>query len=485
MGERNLSAEAGRGQDGPGEALDVYLHANHVGVLHQDKKGWMRFAYLPEYVKEAAAERLSWRMPVREEPYGNEECDHFFSNLLPDEGARWRIAEVLGVAPEDTFALLKALGGDCAGAVSLFPRGVSPASPMEPIYKELAENETKAILERLARNPLDAGVAGYRISGAGAQDKLVAAVVGGKVFLPLYGTPSTHIIKPGIPLFPESVHNECFCMRLAERCGLRVAKCSILDAGGTPYYATERYDRRKVGVTADGKARWERLHQEDFCQLLGFAPWKKYESQGGPSMADCFKLLHDVGRDDEAAEAFDRVMFTFLIGNGDAHAKNWSLLYRDGKPELAPMYDALSTTVYDNLDKKMAMKVDGRYDFKGMTVGKFTRQGTKMGLPPDAVIDSVQRMCSAVNRNLDTLAREMAADHPASIYEAIRNETKKRAIQLQNSLTKTTYKAAIRESTASDSLADGVIDELLPRNEAQKDAPETGKDEAQGQGWSR
>ncbi len=161
-----------------------------------------------------------------------------------------------------------------------------------------------------------------------------------KVFLPLKGTPSTHIIKPEIEDFPDSVLNEYFCMQLSSECDLNTAKSSILKLKDTLFYVTTRYDR----LVENDEVK--RLHQEDFCQLLGVDPSVKYESEGGPNLIQCFKLLRELELTaTDTIQFLDKVIFNFIIGNGDAHAKNFSILYTDEGPRLAPSYDLLATVV--------------------------------------------------------------------------------------------------------------------------------------------
>ena len=266
------------------ERLDVYLCNQPVGTLTRSDAGDLSFRYLPEYLKSNAIP-LSSTLPLDTMPFKERDIAAFFSNLLPDESVRQKIADILHLTPEDTFGLLRLIGGDCAGAVAFYEPGKSPATVAQPTYRELSTSEAASLLSDLSNRPLGIGDDFRGISGAGAQDKLIACLRDGKILLPLNGTPSTHIIKPAIDRFPESVFNEWFCMRLLKACGFDTADCDILEVDGTPYYVTTRYDRE----TQDGVTK--RLHQEDFCQLLRCRPEVKYQDQGGPSIVECAKLL--------------------------------------------------------------------------------------------------------------------------------------------------------------------------------------------------
>ena len=395
------------------DRLDVYLCDRLVGALERSGRG-LTFRYHPEYLSSAAPAVVSSTLPLSDQVYEERDVMAFFSNLLPDEGVRRRIAEILKLTPEDTFGLLREIGGDCAGAIAFWEPGKRPLRPDEPVYRVLSEAEADELLCSLGERPLGIADDFRGISGAGAQDKLIACLKDGCVSLPLHGTPSTHIIKPGIGRFPESVYNEHFCMKLSARCGFDTAECDILRIAGADYYVTRRYDRE----TVDGVVR--RLHQEDFCQLLRCRPEVKYQDQGGPSVVECARLLRAMSLPGSDVLSFvDRVVFNFLIGNGDAHGKNFSVLYHGNRPRLAPQYDLISTTVYPPIAKKMAMKLDGKFDFRWVTVGKFVRTFERAGIGEKMVRDSIVRQVSAVRQALPGLLDEVLVKWPSPIYHDI------------------------------------------------------------------
>jgi serine/threonine-protein kinase HipA len=205
-----------------------------------------------------------------------------------------------------------------------------------------------------------AGKDGLRLSLAGAQDKLPVVVEGNRIGLPHNATPSSHILKPAIHAVEDSVTNEGFCLALAEAMQLKPARSRICSVRNRRFLLVERYDR-----TINAEAHLQRLHQEDFCQALGIVPEMKYQNEGGPDFAQCFNLLREATRPcaPQIVRLLDYVIFNVLIGNHDAHAKNFSLLYTDKFPVLAPLYDALCTAVYPSLTAKMAMKIGSKYTF--------------------------------------------------------------------------------------------------------------------------
>ncbi|PZP83926.1 MAG: type II toxin-antitoxin system HipA family toxin [Azospirillum brasilense] len=337
--------------------LDVYWNNDLTGQLAQSAAGTLSFTYHADFLHRAAT-GISLSLPLREAPFEGEEVRAFFSGLLPEESVRTRLAAYLGVSEKNTFALLREVGGECAGALALYPEGEQPTAAPTDDMEVLDDARLSEILALIKRRPMLAGDDGYRLSLAGAQDKLAVGFVDGKIVLLKGGQPTTHILKPIIDRVADSAHNELFCMRLAKQVGLDVPVADIHFVNDTPYYLVERYDRT---TQADGTVT--RIHQEDFCQAMGVLPELKYEREGGPSIARCQNILalHAARPAADQTRLLEMVIFNYLIGNADAHGKNFSLLYRGAKPELAPAYDLLSTAIYPDLADKMAMKIGSKY----------------------------------------------------------------------------------------------------------------------------
>ena len=198
-------------------------------------------------------------------------------------------------------------------------------------------------------------------------------IEGNEISLPLGGGPSTHILKPAVEGFAGVVFNEAFCMKLAAAAGLPTAKVETRSVEGLEYLLVERYDRFHR-QNPGGSPPLERLHQEDFCRAQGIIPDTKYQKEGGPSLRQCFPLLREVSTAPviDLSRLLDAVIYNFLVGNNDAHGKNFSLLcHRVGTANqqirLAPLYDVVSTTYYLELSKDMAMKIGGEYSSDKVT----------------------------------------------------------------------------------------------------------------------
>ena len=287
------------------------------------------------------------------------------------------MAKILGISAANDFAMLVGIGGECAGAVSLLPEGEVPADPKSGRRRKLTEPEVQRIVAELPRRPLLAGTDGLRLSLAGAQDKLPVILFDNAISLPLGGTPSTHILKPEPERFPGLAANEIFCMTLARAVGLNVPDIVFRRAGGKPCLLVQRYDREsgENGVAV-------RVHQEDFCQALGLPPERKYQAEGGPTLSDCISLLRDWSTAPvlDISAFIDGLIFNVLIGNTDAHGKNYSLLYSGNERRLAPFYDLVSTLSWPELFKKLAMKIGGCDSVNAFSIGDWKKMAGKSGL---------------------------------------------------------------------------------------------------------
>lgn len=391
--------------------LDVYLLGEQVGALEQDDHGAMGFSYAQEWLREPGAIPLSHSLPLREEVFGRNEARGFFAGILPEQHQREVIAKNLGVSAGNDFALLDRIGGECAGAVTFLPEGQKPLEQKEE-YRALSPGELAEILRTLPRRPLMAGDEGVRLSLAGAQEKLAIHRSPEGISIPLGGAPSTHILKPAIERFQGLVYNEAFCMRLAGVMGLSVAPVEVGNIEGIDYLLVERYDRHWESGGKSGNQKLKRVHQEDFCQALGVVPEKKYQNEGGPSLKESFALLRECSSSPvlDLNALLDAVIFNALIGNHDAHGKNFSLIYSGGKTRMAPLYDLLCTTFYPEISTKMAMKIGGEYDSRKLAASNWDRMAEETGLNKPMVKRRVLEIAELIRQKLP----DAALDHPTA-----------------------------------------------------------------------
>ena len=390
--------------------LDVYLEHAHVGTLTQNQGGQIVFAYTSTWLERADAIPLSWSLPLRPLPFPQKECRGFFAGILPEESNRDVIAKILGISARNDYAMLEQIGGECAGAVTFLPKGVTFPEAL-PAYRPLRETHLAEVLRTLPRRPLLAGEPGLRLSLAGAQNKIAVHVAAdGAISLPLGGAPSTHILKPAHERFANLVSNEALCLTLAQRVGIPSAAVSIGRAEDIEYLLIERYDRHRTSRTEPPK----RLHQEDFCQALRIPPEQKYQSEGGPGLRECFALLRNASSFPaiDLQHLLDRVLFNVIVGNHDAHGKNFSLLYNSAashsllaglNTRLAPAYDVLSTVYYPELTSRMAMKIGKQYESAKLQRTDIDVFAKEAGLGVAAVRKRLLELSEAIKANVPEL----------------------------------------------------------------------------------
>jgi serine/threonine-protein kinase HipA len=351
------------------------MYGVRVGVLTR-QRGALSFAYTPEGLELGLGlPLLSVSMPIRAGTYGDAAAKAFFSGLLPEGKPRKILEYDLNLKENDVFGLLRVLGRDCAGALVVIPDGEAPEEE-EGVPETIADAEIAERLRKLRIQPL--GMDGrVRVSLAGMQQKLLLARLGDGWGLPIDGAPSTHLIKPAHDFLPHVIANEALCVRIARELGMPTAEVEVGDFDGIPVLIIKRYDRSEP----DAQHRVARLHQEDFCQAHSLDGMYKYEAAGGPSLRQCAAIL---GRwtavPGQLEQLLDITTLNVLIGNADAHAKNISLLHsRDGRVQLAPAYDLLSTAFYE-IPQGAGMFVNGVRDMPAITRDDLILEAVSWGL---------------------------------------------------------------------------------------------------------
>jgi serine/threonine-protein kinase HipA len=374
----------------------------------------VRFAYSETARDEySGANLLSASLPVRDEPYPNALAKPFFEGLLPEGAIRERVASEFHVSYDNVHGLLERIGAECAGAVVIVPQGESPPDPGAAEFEWLADEQVAEKIENLPRQPLGITPGRVRLSLGGVQDKLVLVrSPAGRFANPLYGAPSTHIIKPAGTRYEGIVANEAFCMRVAYCSRLPVARTSVERIGDYECLLVERFDR-----TFGAANRIERVHQEDFCQALGVLPSAKYEVDGGPSLID---LVSAVRRLSTRAAAdlvtlVRSIIFNFLIGNSDAHGKNYALLYDPlTHARLAPLYDLVSTAVYD-VEQALAMSIGGEADPDAISIPNWQRLAEDANIARRQLLVELRDLAERVERCARSVREQSVAEewyHP-------------------------------------------------------------------------
>jgi len=315
----------------------------------------------------------------------------YLDGLLPDRPeVRERWARSRNLPNTDPITLLGAYGEDVAGALTLTTQPDLPQRQPEPLI-EATEDDIAARIAALNREPtswLDPR-AHPRMSLAGAQGKFTLAKIGDRWFWPTFEQPSTHILKP-----PAKEHKnldlfEHLSLQLAQTVGVPASRSEVLEFCGQSTIVVERWDRHK-GI---------RLHAEDLNQALGNFTDRKYDVEvaGAPQIA---RLLNKYGQ----ADAFvKQLAFNVALGNGDAHAKNYSVLLAGGHPVLAPLYDAVPTFFWPRYQGPFSMPIGVAHHPNDLTRANWNFFATQAGLAADQVWEQASTVIQGVINNFEPL----------------------------------------------------------------------------------
>lgn len=306
------------------------------------------FEYDLDWVNGSQSFPLAPQFPLGSEVYKGEAVKTFFANLLPEGAPLAEILNKMHLRNANTLEMIGAFGADLPGVFSVLPQGIEPSSAQNYAVITL-ESLSVRIQARHRNQPLLTSNQQSRMSLAGAQDKLGLRYdpQRDQLFDSIQGAPTTHILKPDSRLvkYQPSAINEYLCMKLAAAMQLNVPPVYLLKVPET-VFVVQRYDRKVV----DGRVVC--LHQMDGCQLLGLGSDWKYQRQGGlvsiVKIVQALRAVQVQGKDLLQLQRW--VMFNYLIGNSDAHAKNISLTLDAQGYRLAPFYDMLSVQAYGDND---------------------------------------------------------------------------------------------------------------------------------------
>lgn len=402
--------------------MDIFFEKYLVGSLDTDADPAPLFRYAPEWLALHGAFPMSTTLPLSDSAFGWNIVAPWLVNLLPEDADALRMmARILDVPHTDVLALLGRVGRDTSGALSFSRRGTTGRSVV-PIDSDAA---LEKILNDLPAKPFLAGDDGVSMSLAGVQSKLpVRLLENGQIGIPVEGAPSSHILKPDSPgRLWGSVHNEAFCLTLARRVGLPAARVTTGRAGARAFLLVERYDRLQQ------EEQLRRLHQEDFCQALGLPPGAKYQHSQyrgqKASFARMMDRLREVGGGVEVMQLWDMLVFNVLSCNTDAHLKNHSLILSADGVRLAPLYDVMCASVWQNITRNLALDVGGKRVGEYVEGRHWAREAEACGLAPRRALARVeylgQRMRAELSATADDVAAMPAGPHAlvAQVSEAI------------------------------------------------------------------
>jgi serine/threonine-protein kinase HipA len=414
--------------------LSIYHNQTEVGYL-QTQEGGLSFSYAADYLSSATGYPISYSLPLQEQPHSFRATERFFDGLLPEGDERRRIARYLRVSSGSLARMLAALAGDCVGNLTILNETQNVDELLAASgYRPLSEKELLGIFnsdgDTIARVAAE-----NRLSIPGAQlkiglycDQEYATVANTEWYVPEGLAASTHIIKPSSVLYPDTALNEYCCSRIAAACGIETAHMALYNHRGKPVLVSRRFDR----VVGEGK-NVLRLFQEDFCQALSVAPENKYEIEGGPSFAQILEVVRHATSDPvaETLRLLRVFLFNYLIGNCDAHAKNYSLQRSlEGILRLTPAYDLVSTTFYENLSTNVAMGINNVFRLERITRDDFERFGEDAALSWRVLLQTANELAEGVASVAPELEAEMAAlgfaDNTHHLIGHILQETERR-----------------------------------------------------------
>jgi len=371
--------------------LRVLLGARDVGVIRSQPDGRTEFTFSSDYL---SAEQRPVLGQYFEDHLGEihrsqTQLPAFFSNLLPEGGLRELIARRAGVHRDREAHLIALLGEDLPGAI-VVRRSDDGAG--EPAAEATSPGASDGALEATGAEP---GALRFSLAGAQLKFSVLYRAGGRGPTLPIDGRGGNWIAKLPSETYPNVPEHEFEMVRWAGRAGITIPEVELVMVGeisGLPIqldpnryaFLSRRFDRPETGG---------RIHQEDFAQVVNVRVAERY---GVLSHASIARIVRDVAGDDDFDEVIRRTAFNILIGNGDAHLKNWSLTYPDGvRARLSPAYDLVDTVTYIP-DDKLALKLSRERRFHELHLSHFERLADDVGVPRDRVTgvvrDTVQRV---------------------------------------------------------------------------------------------
>lgn len=337
----------------------------------------------------------------------SDRVEAFLAGLVPenpDTLQEW--ADRLGTSPSP-FDVLGGMGLDCAGAVQFATPETEHLLASTGSWEPVADAEIEARLARLADDDAQWSWAGEHWSLAGQQGKFALSSRAG-VWNSAHGAAATtHIFKPGIRRLKHQALVEHVTTRAATALGLAVALTEFAQFGDQVALISRRFDRRE---TDDGI---ERLHQVDLCQALGLPPAQKYESRGGPTAVAIAQLIREnsTAAREDVIRFSDSLLFNYVTGSPDGHAKNYSLLYAGTQVRLAPLYDLSSALAYSREDEagpaQVAIAIGGRRGLRDVDREGWLNHARQMALEPDERLTRLETLCSAAPGAFETAIDEV------------------------------------------------------------------------------
>lgn len=371
---------------------------------------------------------ISSRFPVQEKAYRSRDVRAFFRNLLPGVELGRQATKLLGLTAGNDLALLSELCRESLGDLQIFPAGEAPLESGQ--LRHIKDLELRNLLAAMQIDPFLTRIEGYRSALPGEHAKLAVRLVDDGVALPLGDELSSHVIKPAYRDRRESLENESFCTALAAALGMQVVELKLVH-GSTNYLLIERFDRSLQN------GRCQAIHTEDFCQLALLEPEYAFQREGGLSASECVDLLrsYSVQPGVDIKSLLRWLGFNFLIGNGQAHAKQLALIYTPEGPRLAPFYGLSATHIYPNMNPNMALHLGNEARPDWMIPARWREFALSAGIRPKYVLQVLEEVAAelvAIASKVE--ARWQQENGYAEVTRSIRKLVERRARQIAVSL---------------------------------------------------
>ena len=412
---------------------NVFLEVDGSQVRVGEIKGYSSedafFSYSKEYITRNDSRAISVSLPIQDEPFSPEQTKAFFDGLLPEGFMRKSIATNMHLDENDYLSILYNLGKECIGAIRIdesdeLQESWYEAITSEQVEKLAAEGTTKST-EIVIKTHLS-------LTGASGKVGLYYDDKEGKWYLPGGSAPSTHIVKQSHVRLDGIVTNEQLSMLAARKCGIDIPESFIVNAGkgidSEVLFATKRYDRiiDETSPMIGKLKRPYRIHQEDFAQAMGIASFEKYEREDRNYAEKMFEIIRNYTRSplEDQLRLWNRIVYNFVLGNTDAHIKNYSLLYDPhmGGISLAPAYDMLSTVIYESATRDMSFNIGGIRNLDSIDEERFKLMAARVGIGEKIAMTNyhkvLDRFENAVKESAQEL-QELGFDNALDIAERI------------------------------------------------------------------
>lgn len=362
----------------------------NVGEISGNNFANACFSYSETYLNSESAVPISISMPLSTSKFTPDKTRNYFSGLLPEGFLKESIAQNMHIDANDYLSILLLLGQECLGAIIVYKdEHVKSMAEYTLVNNqqiaELAQEGTSKSISMVQEAHLS-------LTGASGKVGLYFDEQNNNWYLPKFTAPSTHIVKQSHVRLKHIVTNELLCTKTANKLGIETSEAFVIGEDNKDenvLFATKRYDRKLSKDKICGLYKPYRLHQEDFAQALGINNQNKYESGSNSYFKQMVDLINSYSSDPlrDTEKLWKITIFNLLIGNTDAHIKNFSLLYNSNLSnlQLAPAYDLVSTVLYNESTHNMAFSIGGERHLDNITLDSLISEAKHTNINPAIV----------------------------------------------------------------------------------------------------